>query len=119
MAEAYDKLIDTSYWIDAATTFGGFMAASVIGGLAPTRMGGMQVPPAAYGAAVVVGVEFAPGVTRKQKRMAQIGAGLHTVDAAASRFEKRRGPFRVLSRFGLDSQTWSVKSGAASRCRMP
>lgn len=89
MAEAYDKLVDTSYWMDAATAFGGFMAADLVGELAPARMGGMRVPPEAYGAAVVVGAEFAPGVTRKQKRMAQIGAGLHTVDAAASRFGLR------------------------------
>lgn len=89
MAEAYDKLVDTSYWIDAATAFGGFMAADLVGELAPARMGGMRVPPEAYGAAVVVGTEFAPGVTRKQKRMAQIGAGLHSVDAAASRFGLR------------------------------
>jgi hypothetical protein len=37
----------------------------------------------------VVGAEFAPGVTRKRKWMAQIGSGLHTVDAAASHFGLR------------------------------
>lgn len=83
VADNFDQLADMDFWYDSSILFAGFLAPTLIKNTVETRFG-RDLPDEVYGASIVVGSEIA--LDGDYKRMAQLGGGLHVVDALATRF---------------------------------
>jgi hypothetical protein len=81
----FEKFTDAQFLQDVAAVFGGYLACSGVAAL-ENRFIERDVPDEAYGAAVIVGAEFAPIVKGRAKRHVQVGGGLHMAQSLGARF---------------------------------
>jgi len=88
MMDAFGKLADPGFARDTALLVSGYSIAAGLG-VAAESMTDYDAPTEVYGLATVVGAEYAPGVSGRQKRHVQLGAGAHTALALGERFGVR------------------------------
>jgi hypothetical protein len=88
MMDAFGKLADPGFARDTALLVSGYSIAAALG-VAAESMTDYDAPTEVYGLVTVVGAEYAPGVSGRQKRHVQLGAGAHTALALGERFGVR------------------------------
>jgi len=72
--DAFGKLADEQFLMDAGAALGGYMGANLAQQYGPNRTMGYTVPPEVYDAGVVVGAELA--LSGRMKRHVQVGGGV-------------------------------------------
>jgi hypothetical protein len=86
--EAFEKLADAGFARDVLLITTGYAAASAMD-IGADTYAGRDVPGEALGIAVVVGAEYGPGVSGRQKRQVQLGGGAYSALSLADRLNIR------------------------------
>lgn len=86
--DAFGKLADAGFARDTATITAGYAAAAGMD-IALDAAADRDVPNEAVGLGSVVAMEYAPGISGRQMRHAQLGAGAYAALAFADRIGVR------------------------------
>lgn len=86
--DAFEKLADAGFARDVMVIVSGYSSAAAME-IAADNYADRDVPGEALGLAVVIGAEYGPGISGRQKRHAQLGGGAYATLALADRLNIR------------------------------